>query len=138
MNKTPEDYLKEYFGFEQFRSGQKEVIEILLQKKSALAVFPTGSGKSLCFQYSAIFFPNVTIVVSPLIALMKDQVEFLHKNNIPAAKLDSTLSWEEVKQIYSDLRDNKLKLLYVFEVFYFENYNTSIPVLPQRPSLQTK
>ena len=113
MNKTPEEYLKEYFGFEQFRSGQREVIEILLQKKSALAVFPTGSGKSLCFQYSAIFFPNVTIVVSPLIALMKDQVEFLQKHNIPAAKLDSTLSWDEVKQVYSDLRDNKLKMLYV-------------------------
>ena len=113
MNKTIENHLKDFFDFDTFRSGQKEVIERLLQNNSVLAIFPTGSGKSLCFQYSALFFPNVTIVVSPLIALMKDQVEFLHKHNIPAAKLDSTLNWEEVKQIYSDLRNNRLKLLYV-------------------------
>lgn len=113
MNKTHEEYLKENFKFEQFRPGQKEIIEILLQKKSALAVFPTGGGKSLCFQYCAILFSNVTIVISPLIALMKDQIEFLHKHNIPAARLDSTLSLKEVKKIYSDLRENKLKLLYV-------------------------
>lgn len=113
MNKTHEEYLKEYFKFEKFRSGQKEIVEILLQKKSALAVFPTGGGKSLCFQYCSIFFSNVTIVISPLIALMKDQIEFLHKHNISASRLDSTLSLQEVKKIYSDLRDNKLKLLYV-------------------------
>jgi ATP-dependent DNA helicase RecQ len=104
--------LKEIFGFDSFKPGQKEVINKLLSGQSALAVFPTGSGKSLCFQYPAVMFKNLTIVVSPLIALMKDQVEFLKSRNIPAARLDSTLSWEEVKQIYADLRSNKIRILY--------------------------
>ncbi len=110
---TYEEYLKHYFNFDTFRKGQKEVIEILLRKESALAVFPTGSGKSLCFQYTAIFQENLTVVISPLIALMNDQLEFLEKHNIPAAKLDSTLSWDEVKKVYDDLRSNKLKVLYL-------------------------
>ena len=105
--------LKEIFGFDSFKPGQKEVIDKLLSGKSSLAVFPTGSGKSLCFQYPAVMLKNLTIVVSPLIALMKDQVEFLQSRNIPSARLDSTLSWEEVKQIYSDLRSNRIKILYV-------------------------
>ncbi len=105
--------LKETFGFDSFRNGQEKVINKLLDGESALAVFPTGSGKSLCFQYPAVIFKNLTVVVSPLIALMKDQVEFLQSRNIAAARLDSTLSWDEVKQIYSDLRQNKIKLLYV-------------------------
>ncbi len=105
--------LKDVFGFDSFRKGQEAVIQKLLAGQSALAVFPTGSGKSLCFQYPAVISENLTVVVSPLIALMKDQVEFLQKHNVAAARLDSTLSWSEVKQIYSDLRENKLKLLYV-------------------------
>ncbi|MEA2012202.1 MAG: RecQ family ATP-dependent DNA helicase [Verrucomicrobiota bacterium] len=113
INNTYTDKLREIFGFNSFRKGQLEVIEALLAGNSALAVFPTGSGKSLCFQYASLFLPNLTVVVSPLIALMKDQVDFLQAKNIPAAKLDSTLSWNEVKQVYSDLRMNKLKLLYL-------------------------
>jgi ATP-dependent DNA helicase RecQ len=105
--------LKDIFGFDSFRKGQEVAIQKLLAGQSVLAVFPTGSGKSLCFQYPAVIFENLTVVVSPLIALMKDQVQFLQAHNIPAARLDSTLSWDEVKQIYSDLRENKIKILYV-------------------------
>jgi ATP-dependent DNA helicase RecQ len=105
--------LKETFGFDSYREGQEEVIQKLLAGESALAVFPTGSGKSLCFQYPAVIFENLTVVVSPLIALMKDQVDFLQSHNVSSARLDSTLSWDEVKQIYSDLRENKIKILYV-------------------------
>ena len=83
--------LKNIFGFDNFREGQVDVIEKILEGKSALAVFPTGSGKSLCYQLSALLLDGLTLVISPLIALMKDQIDFLHERNIPAARLDSTL-----------------------------------------------
>ena len=82
--------LQETFGFENFRTGQKEVIEQLLAQNSALALFPTGSGKSLCYQLTALHLEHLTIVISPLIALMKDQVDFLLEKGIQAAKFDST------------------------------------------------
>ena len=83
--------LKDTFGFDSFREGQEAVIAQILEGNSALAVFPTGSGKSLCYQFSALLLDGLTLVISPLIALMKDQIDFLHKRNIPAARLDSTL-----------------------------------------------
>ncbi|MCL4104681.1 UNVERIFIED_CONTAM: hypothetical protein GTU68_004635 [Idotea baltica] len=105
--------LKPTFGHDQFRVGQKEVIEILLAGRSALAVFPTGGGKSLCFQLPALLFDGLTLVISPLIALMKDQVESLQRVGVAAARLDSTLSSEEVSDIYDQLEKNELKILYV-------------------------
>jgi ATP-dependent DNA helicase RecQ len=69
--------LKTVFGFDQFRDGQAKIISKILEGKSALAVFPTGSGKSLCYQLSALHLPGLTLVISPLIALMKDQIDFL-------------------------------------------------------------
>jgi ATP-dependent DNA helicase RecQ len=105
--------LQKTFGFSEFRTGQSEVINLLLAGKSALAVFPTGSGKSLCYQLPALFFQGLTLVVSPLIALMKDQIDFLVDKGIPAARLDSTLSLEETTQIYQQLRNKELKLLMV-------------------------
>ena len=83
--------LKNVFGFDTFREGQEAVITKILQGKSALAVFPTGSGKSLCYQLSALHLDGLTLVISPLIALMKDQIDFLTKRNIPAARIDSTI-----------------------------------------------
>ena len=105
--------LLEHFGFDEFRPGQREVIENLVAGRSSAAVFPTGGGKSLCYQLPALLLPGVTLVVSPLIALMKDQIDALVARNIPAARLDSTLSVDEYRDVTRRLRSGELKLLYV-------------------------
>jgi ATP-dependent DNA helicase RecQ len=105
--------LKTAFGFDTFREGQETVIAKILEGKSALAIFPTGGGKSLCYQLSAILLDGLTLVISPLIALMKDQIDFLHERHIAAARLDSTLELEEIRRIDADLIAERLKLLYV-------------------------
>jgi ATP-dependent DNA helicase RecQ len=109
----PAQLLKQYFGFDQFRPGQETVIHALLAGRSALAVFPTGGGKSLCYQLPALAVPGVTLVVSPLIALMKDQIDFLQRKGIAAARLDSSLTLEQTLAINDQLTANQLKLLYV-------------------------
>jgi ATP-dependent DNA helicase RecQ len=105
--------LQSHFGFSEFRGGQKEVIEALLADRPALAIFPTGGGKSLCYQLPAVLLDGLTLVVSPLIALMKDQVDALRDRNIAAARLDSTLSAEEAHAIYDQMRRGTLTMLYV-------------------------
>jgi ATP-dependent DNA helicase RecQ len=105
--------LHERFGFENFRPGQEEVIAHLLAGRSALAVFPTGSGKSLCYQLPALLLEGLTLVVSPLIALMKDQVDFLRMRGVEAARLDSSVTREVFEEIQNALRERRLKLLYV-------------------------
>jgi ATP-dependent DNA helicase RecQ len=105
--------LKKVFGFDAFREGQEKVIRTILEGKSALAVFPTGSGKSLCYQLSALHLEGVTIVVSPLIALMKDQIDFLRARGIAAARLDSSLDTGAFQKINRELHSGKLRLLYV-------------------------
>jgi ATP-dependent DNA helicase RecQ len=105
--------LLKHFGHVHFRQGQRQVVETLLARRSALAVFPTGGGKSLCYQLPAILMDGITLVVSPLIALMKDQVDVLQKRGIAAARLDSTLTLAETASIYEGLASGKLKLLYV-------------------------
>jgi ATP-dependent DNA helicase RecQ len=105
--------LKNVFGFETFREGQEQVIYKILEGRSALAIFPTGSGKSLCYQLSALHLDGLTLVVSPLIALMKNQIDFLAERNIPAARLDSSVELTEIRRTDADLRAGKLKLLYV-------------------------
>jgi len=101
------------FGFEAFRPGQEQVVDALLAGRSALAVFPTGAGKSLCYQLPALLLEGMTIVVSPLIALMKDQIDFLRRNGIEAARLDSSLDAADQREIFERLRAGALKLLYV-------------------------
>ena len=101
------------FGFDAFRPGQEQVVEALLAGRSALAVFPTGAGKSICYQLPALLLEGMTIVVSPLIALMKDQIDFLQRNGIDAARLDSSLDAAEQREIFDRLRAGSLKLLYV-------------------------
>lgn len=110
---APRDVLERVFGFDRFRPGQEAVIERLLAGRSTLAVFPTGGGKSLCYQLPALLLDGVTLVVSPLIALMKDQVDALRARGVAAARLDSTLSREEAEQVQDDLRAGRLKLLYI-------------------------
>lgn len=109
----PEKHLQQYFGFTTFKQGQREVIERILRRQSAGAIFPTGAGKSLCYQLPAILLPGMTLVVSPLLSLMKDQIDFLTKHNIPAARLDSTLSQEEYMHIIEQAKCGKLKILMI-------------------------
>src|SRR5688500_14921876 len=103
--------LKQYFGFDEFRPGQKEVMSHLLAGDSAAAVFPTGSGKSLCYQLPALLLPGITLVVSPLIALMKDQIDALAARGIAAQRLDSTLKNDEYRDVIQQVRDGSLRML---------------------------
>jgi len=105
--------LVERFGFSAFRPGQERVIDALLAGRSALAVFPTGAGKSLCYQLPALLLDGITVVVSPLIALMKDQIDALVGQGIDAARLDSSLGADEVRDVSDRLAAGSLKLLYV-------------------------
>ena len=108
-----EKQLYKYFGFNSFKKGQKEVIDNILNGESAVAIFPTGAGKSLCYQLPGILLPNLTLVVSPLLALMKDQLDFLLSNNIPAARLDSTLNRNEYNRILAEAKEGHLKILMI-------------------------
>ena len=105
--------LKQHFGFPAFREGQEAVVTALIAGRSALALFPTGAGKSLCYQLPALVRPGTALIVSPLIALMKDQVEALRRHGIAAARLDSTLTPAELSQLYADMAAGRLKLLYI-------------------------
>ncbi|EGS38576.1 ATP-dependent DNA helicase RecQ [Limosilactobacillus oris F0423] len=110
---TPEQVLKDNFGFKTFRSGQKEVISRVINGENVLAVMPTGGGKSLCYQIPALVKPGVTLVVSPLISLMKDQVDALRQNGIAAAAINSTIPQEEVNPILRQAYEGQVKLIYV-------------------------
>ncbi|MBC7888679.1 MAG: DNA helicase RecQ [Ferruginibacter sp.] len=105
--------LQQYFGYNEFRHNQQEIIENVLAKNDSIVLMPTGGGKSLCYQIPALVFEGVTIVVSPLIALMKDQVDALKLNGIAAAFLNSSQSTFEQAAIIQRLKNNQLKLLYV-------------------------
>ena len=105
--------LKHYYGYETFRPGQREIIEAALQNRDELIIMPTGGGKSLCFQLPALLKPGVMVVVSPLIALMQDQVEALQENGVAATYLNSSLAAAEARARQNDLLDGKVKLLYV-------------------------
>jgi ATP-dependent DNA helicase RecQ len=110
---TPESILKQTFGYEQYKPLQREVIRNVLDRRDTLAVMPTGGGKSLCYQIPALIFPGLTVVVSPLIALMKDQVEQLTQFGIPALFLNSSLSSEEYEANMARVVNGQIKLLYV-------------------------
>lgn len=105
--------LKEYFGYDKFRPLQRKIIDSVLQKQDNLVIMPTGGGKSICFQLPALLLPGVTLVVSPLIALMKDQVDGLTANGIPSAFFNSSQTGTEHQEIYAKLDRNEIKLLYV-------------------------
>ncbi len=109
MQKT----LQNIFGFKTFREGQEEIIQSIINGNNVLAVLPTGGGKSLCYQIPALLGETFSIVVSPLIALMKDQVDSLNKNEIISAYINSTMDFREVEQVISDIENNKIKLLYI-------------------------
>jgi ATP-dependent DNA helicase RecQ len=108
-----EKHLKHYFGYDHFRPGQRQIIEDALQNRDLMVVMPTGGGKSLCFQLPALLKPGLTVVVSPLIALMQDQVEALRNNNIAATFLNSSLNSYQVRSREEAIMTGKVKLLYV-------------------------
>jgi len=122
--------LKQHFGFETFRPGQEAVVAHLMAGHSAAAVFPTGGGKSLCYQLPALLLPGLTLVVSPLIALMKDQIDVLTRRGIAAARLDSTLDAAAYRAVMEQVRQGTLRLLYVApERFNNERFRETITPL---------
>ncbi|QHS54990.1 DNA helicase RecQ [Mucilaginibacter sp. 14171R-50] len=110
---TPIQALQKYFGYNQFRLSQEAIINNVLSKQDTLVLMPTGGGKSLCYQLPAVLLDGLTIVISPLIALMKDQVDSLNLTGIPAAFLNSSQSTEEQKDIAIQLKNNEIRLLYI-------------------------
>lgn len=105
--------LQQYFGFSTFRAGQEEVIQALFAGHSAAAIFPTGSGKSLCYQLPALHLPHLTLVVSPLLALIQDQLEFLQSKGISAASIHSLQTPAESSQVYKAIADGQVKILFI-------------------------
>lgn len=108
-----EQVLRETFGYQQFRPGQQEIINVAVSGRDCLVIMPTGGGKSLCYQIPALILPGLTLVISPLISLMKDQVDQLQAYGVAASCLNSTQSREEQLQIMAHCRQGKIKLLYI-------------------------
>jgi ATP-dependent DNA helicase RecQ len=110
---TPIEVLQKKFGYSSFRLEQQSIIQSVLQRRDTFVLMPTGGGKSLCYQVPSLIFDGLTIVISPLIALMKDQVDSLRVNGIEAAYLNSTQSYAEQNEVMARAKENKLKLLYL-------------------------
>jgi len=128
MQKT----LKKYFGYDQFRPLQAEIISHILENNNAFVLMPTGGGKSLCYQLPALKLPGITLVISPLIALMKDQVDALRANGIEAEFINSSLASAEIGQIEKKARSGELKILYVaperLALDYFQNFLKALEI----------
>ena len=105
--------LQDYFGYAGFRDGQEQLIDAILSGRDAFGIMPTGGGKSLCYQVPAVLFSGLTFVISPLIALMRDQVLALKEVGIPAAYINSSLSSEQIRAVFSNIRAGKYKIIYV-------------------------
>ncbi|MFS0612345.1 DNA helicase RecQ [Lederbergia ruris] len=124
--------LQTHFGYNQFRKGQEEIIQKVLTGKDTLAIMPTGGGKSICYQIPAMMLPGVTIVISPLISLMKDQVDALEKAGIPSTYINSGVSNDEIQQRLADVYNGKYKLVYIaperLEVASFRKIMDSIHI----------
>lgn len=124
--------LKKFYGYDEFRPGQGDIIASLLERKDTVAIMPTGAGKSICFQIPALLFPGVTLVVSPLISLMKDQVDSLTNQGIPATYINSSLTVAEISRRMYDIGENRYKLVYVaperLSTDYFQSVLSRITV----------
>ena len=132
MLKQAKNALEQYYGYTDFREGQEEIIENILNGKNSLGILPTGGGKSICFQIPALLFPGTTIVISPLISLMKDQVDALTASDIPATFINSSLSQKELREQTDLIRQGAFKLVYVaperFDSDYFVDILNSIDI----------
>ena len=124
--------LERVFGFQQLRPGQERVVTAVLAGRSAAAIFPTGSGKSLCYQLPALHLPHLTLVVSPLLALMQDQLAFLHGRGISAASIDSAQSREEASAVMARAKSGELKILMIsverLKNERFRNFIAQVPI----------
>lgn len=127
---TPAELLKTKFGYDTFRKGQKEVIDSVLKHQNVLALMPTGGGKSLCYQIPALIQEGVTLVISPLISLMKDQVDALNENGIAATFVNSTLSGAEIRARLGQAQNKAVKLLYVSPERLDSDYFEQLAHLP--------
>jgi ATP-dependent DNA helicase RecQ len=128
--KAAKTFLKEVFGYDQFRSNQEAIIAHILDKQDALVLMPTGGGKSMCFQIPALCFDGITLVISPLISLMKDQVENLTANGVAAGFINSSQSEADKQEILQQCREKILKLLYISPETLVTGMNTWINELP--------
>ncbi len=133
---TPLQALQKYFGYSEFRLQQEDIINNILNKRDVLALMPTGGGKSLCYQLPAVLLDGLTIVISPLIALMKDQVDSLNVAGIPAAFYNSAQSLDEQSQVISKLNNNQIKLLYLAPERLFGTESKLISFLKTLPVVQ--
>ncbi|MGL5245308.1 MAG: RecQ family ATP-dependent DNA helicase, partial [Sarcina sp.] len=113
MLERAQNILEKYYGYRDFRRGQKDIIETILLSKDVLAIMPTGGGKSICYQVPALLLDGLTIVVSPLISLMKDQVDSIKSMGIDCAYINSSLSTNEFNEIMEGISNNKYKLIYI-------------------------
>ena len=110
---NPHDILKKYFGYDSFRPGQESLIEAVLSGRDVLGIMPTGAGKSVCYQVPALLLPGITIVVSPLISLMKDQVRALNEAGVHAAYINSSLTEGQIEKAFSLACRGQYKIIYV-------------------------
>jgi ATP-dependent DNA helicase RecQ len=131
-----EIYLKKYYGYSQFRPGQGQIIDSILNGNDVCVIMPTGAGKSICFQIPALLFPGITLVISPLISLMKDQVDALTGLGIPATFINSSLSWREAKRRIQKATHGEYRLLYIApERLETESFSELVESLSQSVSL---
>jgi ATP-dependent DNA helicase RecQ len=133
---TPSQALQKYFGYSAFRHEQEAIVQQILSGRDVMALMPTGGGKSLCYQLPAVLLGGLTIVISPLIALMKDQVDSLNVNGIPAAFLNSAQNPDEQRDIVNRLKNNQIKLLYLAPERLFGSENKLISFLKSLPVSQ--
>ena len=108
-----QEALKVYFGYDSFKLGQEDVVDAILAGRDVLAIMPTGAGKSICYQLPALLLPGITIVISPLISLMQDQVSALREAGIPAGYINSSLTEAQISTVYERTRQGAYKLLYI-------------------------
>ena len=124
--------LKKYFNFSDFRPGQEEIVQKILEGRDVVALMPTGGGKSLCYQLPAIMSDGISVIISPLIALMKDQVDSLNTRGIPATFINSALNSSEISQRMRDISEGKIKILYIaperFGSFQFRDFIRDLDV----------
>lgn len=135
-NKTPTkkelvEALKAYFQHDSFRGPQLEIIQAILNKKDVIGILPTGTGKSLCYQLPAIFMENMTLVLSPLVALMKDQVDILNARGIPTTSLNSHLTPKQMRERIEEIKEGRFKVLYLApEKLFAEDFREVFAKLP--------